>query len=79
MTSFCKQFEKEDVGYCGKLSRVRESVLFTKSERGKRESISPGNGGEHWSTSAKEQVITKRTASSGAKYKYVVGDFSGSS
>ena len=29
--------------------------------------------------SAKKQVITKRTASFGAKYKYVGGDFSGSS
>ena len=27
VTSFCLQFEKEDVGYWGKLSGVRESLL----------------------------------------------------
>ena len=28
------QFEKEDVGYCGKLSGVRESYLLAKSAGG---------------------------------------------
>ena len=29
------QFEKEEVGYCGKLSGVRESVLLAKGARDK--------------------------------------------
>ena len=33
MTSFCMQFEKEDVGYCWKHSGVRESCLLAESAR----------------------------------------------
>ena len=36
MTSFCMQFEKGNVGYCGRLSGVRGSVLLTDRE-GKKE------------------------------------------
>ena len=35
-TSFCMQYKKVNVGYCGKLSVVRERVLVAVSEGGKR-------------------------------------------
>ena len=50
MMSFCMQFEIEDVGYCEKLSRVRESRLLAESTGEKRETISQENVGLHWST-----------------------------
>ena len=32
MTSFHMQFEKKDVGYCGRLSEVRGSALLAERE-----------------------------------------------
>ena len=50
---FACSFEIEDMGYCGKLSGVRESGLSESTgEGGGRVSVLE-NGGEHWSTSSK--------------------------
>ena len=40
--SFCMQFEKWDVGYCGKLSGGRESGHLAESARVNRGRISTG-------------------------------------
>ena len=54
MSSFFVQFEKEDVGYCEKLSGVRESQLLAESAEGKKkERISSENRGEHISNFSK--------------------------
>ena len=46
MMSFCMKFEKKDVGYCRKLSEVRESGLLAKSMTVKREALAT-KGFEH--------------------------------
>ena len=48
VTSFCMQFEKGDVGYCGRLSGVRGSVSLAKREREKKKVSFLENRGEHW-------------------------------
>ena len=47
--SFGMQFEKGDVGYCGRLSGVRGSVSLAKSEGEKKKVSVLKNGGEHGS------------------------------
>ena len=43
MTSFCVQFKKVNVGYCGKLSEVREREISGVSAGVIRGSIGPGS------------------------------------
>ena len=42
VTSFACSWEKWDVGYCGKLSKVKERVPLAERERVRRERFGPG-------------------------------------